>query len=76
MSGALISAAPVSRAAWSSPASATTHLMATLASTTAACIFSWHAYLMNEDFYRSLTDQERDALHRCIEIAKTIHRGT
>lgn len=38
-------------------------------------VFSWHAYLINEAFYQSLTDDERKALHRCTEIAKVIHRG-
>lgn len=38
-------------------------------------VFSWHAYLMNDDFYQSLDDAEQDAVQQCVEIAKTIHRG-
>lgn len=38
-------------------------------------VFSWHAYLMNEDFYQGLTDAEKTAVNQCVEIAKTIHRG-
>lgn len=38
-------------------------------------VFSWHAYLMNEDFYQGLTHNEQTAVNQCVEIAKTIHRG-
>jgi len=38
-------------------------------------VFSWHAYLMSDDFYQSLTDEEKKAVEQCVEIAKTIHRG-
>jgi tripartite ATP-independent transporter DctP family solute receptor len=38
-------------------------------------VFSWHAYLINETFYQALSDDERGALHTCVEIAKVIHRG-
>lgn len=38
-------------------------------------VFSWHAYLMSEDFYQSLTDAEKTAVNQCVEIAKVIHRG-
>ncbi len=38
-------------------------------------VFSWHAYMMNGDFYDSLTDAERTAVEQCVEIAQTIHRG-
>jgi len=38
-------------------------------------VFSWHAYLMSEDFYQGLTDDEKKAINQCVEIAKTIHRG-
>jgi tripartite ATP-independent transporter DctP family solute receptor len=38
-------------------------------------VFSWHAYLMNNDFYNSLTPDEQKSVRQCIEIAKTIHRG-
>ena len=38
-------------------------------------VYSWHAYLISEDFYQSLSEEERSALHQCTEIAKVIHRG-
>lgn len=38
-------------------------------------VFSWHAYLMSNDFYEGLTDGEKTAVNQCVEIAKTIHRG-
>lgn len=38
-------------------------------------VFSWHAYLMSDAFYRSLDGGERKAVDQCVEIAKTIHRG-
>lgn len=38
-------------------------------------VYSWHAYLMNESFYQSLTDEEKEAVNKGIEIAKIIHRG-
>lgn len=38
-------------------------------------VFSWHAYLMNEDFYQGLTDAEKTAVNQCVEIAIVIHRG-
>ena len=38
-------------------------------------VFSWHAYLMNDGFYQSLTDAEKKAVGQCVEIAITIHRG-
>jgi tripartite ATP-independent transporter DctP family solute receptor len=38
-------------------------------------VFSWHAYLMSEDFYQGLTDAEKVAVEQCSAIAKTIHRG-
>lgn len=38
-------------------------------------VFSWHAYLMNEDFYQGLEDSEKTAVNQCVEIAKVIHRG-
>lgn len=38
-------------------------------------VFSWHAYLMNEDFYQGLTDVEKTAVNQCVQIAITIHRG-
>jgi len=38
-------------------------------------VFSWHAYLMADSFYESLTDAEKRAVNECVEISKTIHRG-
>ncbi len=38
-------------------------------------VFSWHAYMINEPFYQSLSADEQTALNQCIEIAKVIHRG-
>lgn len=38
-------------------------------------VFSWHAYLMSDSFYESLTDTEKTAVAQCAEISKTIHRG-
>ncbi len=38
-------------------------------------VFSWHAYMMNEDFYQSLSAEEQTAVNQCVEIAKVIHRG-
>ncbi|MCT8973103.1 DctP family TRAP transporter solute-binding subunit [Microbaculum marinisediminis] len=38
-------------------------------------VFSWHAYLMSEDFFQGLSDAEKTAVTQCVEIAKTIHRG-
>ncbi|MBE1283453.1 MAG: DctP family TRAP transporter solute-binding subunit [Rhodobacteraceae bacterium] len=38
-------------------------------------VFSWHAYLMSDMFYESLTDAEKAAVSQCVEISKTIHRG-
>ena len=38
-------------------------------------VYSWHAYLISEDFYQSLDEGEQTALHQCTEIAKIIHRG-
>lgn len=38
-------------------------------------VFSWHAYLMSDMFYESLTDGEKSAVSQCVEISKTIHRG-
>ncbi|WP_217356254.1 DctP family TRAP transporter solute-binding subunit [Ruegeria arenilitoris] len=38
-------------------------------------VFSWHAYLMSDMFYQSLTDDEKKAVEQCVEISKTIHRG-
>lgn len=38
-------------------------------------VFSWHAYMINDDFYESLTDAEKLAVGQCVEISKIIHRG-
>ncbi|PSL21150.1 DctP family TRAP transporter solute-binding subunit [Shimia abyssi] len=38
-------------------------------------VFSWHAYLMSDMFYASLTGDEQAAVSQCVEISKTIHRG-
>jgi len=38
-------------------------------------VFSWHAYMMSDAFYESLTDAEKTAVNQCVNIAKTIHRG-
>lgn len=38
-------------------------------------VFSWHAYMMNDDFYNGLTADEQKAVSQCVVIAKTIHRG-
>ncbi len=38
-------------------------------------VFSWHAYLMNENFYQGLSDAEKTSINQCVEIAIVIHRG-
>ncbi len=38
-------------------------------------VFSWHAYLISDDFYQSLSQGEQNAVNQCFEIAKVIHRG-
>lgn len=38
-------------------------------------VFSWHAYMMSDMFYNSLSDAEQKAVGQCIKIAKVIHRG-
>ena len=38
-------------------------------------VYSWHAYLMNDRFYNSLTSDEQKVVKRGVEIAKIIHRG-
>jgi TRAP-type C4-dicarboxylate transport system substrate-binding protein len=40
-----------------------------------AHVYSWHAYLMNDKFYSSLTPAEQKVIKRGVEIAKVIHRG-
>ncbi len=38
-------------------------------------VFSWHAYMISDDFFEGLTDAEKTAVTQCVEIAKVIHRG-
>lgn len=38
-------------------------------------VFSWHAYMMSDAFYGTLSDAEKTAVGQCVEIAKVIHRG-
>jgi len=38
-------------------------------------VFSWHAYLMSDEYYQDLQPGEQLAVSQCVEISKTIHRG-
>jgi len=38
-------------------------------------VYSWHAYLMNDKFFSSLTPEEQKVVLRGVQIAKWIHRG-
>ena len=38
-------------------------------------VYSWHAYLMNDKFFNSLTAKEQDVVKKGVDIAKIIHRG-
>ncbi len=38
-------------------------------------VYSWHAYMMNDRFYNSLTPEEQKVVLKGVEIAKIIHRG-
>lgn len=38
-------------------------------------VYSWHAYLMNDRFYDSLTPEEQKVIRKGVDIAKVIHRG-
>ncbi|KJZ15127.1 C4-dicarboxylate ABC transporter substrate-binding protein [Marinomonas sp. S3726] len=38
-------------------------------------VFSWHAYLMNDSFYDSLSNNEKSSVNQCATISKVIHRG-
>jgi TRAP-type C4-dicarboxylate transport system substrate-binding protein len=38
-------------------------------------VYSWHAYLMNDKFFNSLTPSEQQVVLKGIQIAKIIHRG-
>ncbi|MBO6674152.1 MAG: DctP family TRAP transporter solute-binding subunit [Rhizobiales bacterium] len=40
-----------------------------------AHVFSWHAYMMSDMFYNSLSDAEQDAVSQCMDISIAIHRG-
>jgi tripartite ATP-independent transporter DctP family solute receptor len=38
-------------------------------------VYSWHAYLMNDRFFNSLTAEEQKIVVKGVEIVKIIHRG-
>jgi tripartite ATP-independent transporter DctP family solute receptor len=38
-------------------------------------VYSWHAYMINENFFQSLTPAEQAVVLKGTEIAKVIHRG-
>ena len=38
-------------------------------------VYSWHAYMMNERFFSSLTPHEQEVVTKGVNIAKIIHRG-
>jgi TRAP-type transport system periplasmic protein len=38
-------------------------------------VYSYHAYLINEQFYSGLTQSEKEAIVQGVELAKWIHRG-
>ncbi|MEX2519169.1 MAG: DctP family TRAP transporter solute-binding subunit [Paracoccaceae bacterium] len=38
-------------------------------------VYSWHAYMMNDDFYQGLEAAEQKAVEQCFQISKIIHRG-
>jgi tripartite ATP-independent transporter DctP family solute receptor len=38
-------------------------------------VYSWHAYMMNEKFFNTLTPEEQKVVLRGVQIAKIIHRG-
>lgn len=38
-------------------------------------VFSWHAYLMSDGFWQTLTEPEQVAVSQCVEISMVIHRG-
>jgi TRAP-type transport system periplasmic protein len=38
-------------------------------------VFSWHAYMMSDTFYNSLSSTEKKSVNQCVQIAKVIHRG-
>ncbi len=38
-------------------------------------VYSWHAYMMNENFFQSLSPEEKKVVLKGVDIAKIIHRG-
>ena len=38
-------------------------------------VYSWHAYMMNDAFFNTLTAEEQAVVVKGVEIAKIIHRG-
>jgi tripartite ATP-independent transporter DctP family solute receptor len=38
-------------------------------------VYSWHAYMMNDRFYNSLTPEQQKIVLKGVDIAKVIHRG-
>jgi len=38
-------------------------------------VYSWHAYMMNDRFYSSLTPEQQKIVLKGVDIAKVIHRG-
>lgn len=38
-------------------------------------VFSWHAYMMSDRFYKNLSSSEKKAVNQCVRIATVIHRG-
>jgi len=38
-------------------------------------VYSWHAYMMNDRFFNSLTPEQQKIVLKGVEIAKVIHRG-
>ena len=38
-------------------------------------VYSWHAYMINDKFFNSLTPDEQKVVAKGVEIAKIIHRG-
>ena len=38
-------------------------------------VYSWHAYMMNENFFKSLSPEEQKVVLKGVDIAKIIHRG-
>jgi tripartite ATP-independent transporter DctP family solute receptor len=38
-------------------------------------VYSWHAYMMNERFFNTLSPEEQKVVLKGVEIAKIIHRG-